>query len=133
MAMAVAFPIPLFAPVIMKERPTMDTSRSFAAKLLEAFSNPDLHTTSSKRATSDRLHSQHETSRAVLSSFKVCVLTQFLNCYVTSVDLRQCWLDKSPDQGPKELLCGMTGHLRERRGLNRAYCDAMMTDLKLRA
>ncbi len=46
MAMAVAFPIPLLAPVIMKERPTMDTSRSFATKLLEAFSNPDLLTTS---------------------------------------------------------------------------------------
>ncbi len=46
MAMAVSFPIPLLAPVIMKEWPTMDTSRSFAAKLLEAFSNPDLLTTS---------------------------------------------------------------------------------------
>jgi len=46
--MAVAFPIPLLAPVIMKERPTIDTSRSFSTKPLDAFSNPDLLTTSNK-------------------------------------------------------------------------------------
>ena len=34
--MAVAFPMPLLAPVIMKARPAMDTSRSFSTNLLEA-------------------------------------------------------------------------------------------------
>lgn len=36
MAMAVAFPMPLLAPVIMKARPAIDTSRSFSRNLLEA-------------------------------------------------------------------------------------------------
>lgn len=35
-AMAVAFPTPLLAPVIMKERPATDTSRSFSTKRLDA-------------------------------------------------------------------------------------------------
>lgn len=42
MAMAVAFPMPLLAPVIIKERPAMDTSRSFSTNLLEADRKPFL-------------------------------------------------------------------------------------------
>lgn len=37
-AMAVALPIPLFAPVTIKDLPTTDTSRSWSSKSLDAAS-----------------------------------------------------------------------------------------------
>lgn len=41
-AIAVAFPIPLLAPVIIKDRPTTDTSRSLGSNSLDAASYPFL-------------------------------------------------------------------------------------------
>lgn len=42
MAMAAALPMPLFAPVIMKDRPATDVSRSFSTKFLDADTNAPL-------------------------------------------------------------------------------------------
>lgn len=41
--MAVALPIPLLAPVIMKDLPTTDTLRSWGSKSLDAASYPFLN------------------------------------------------------------------------------------------
>lgn len=114
--MAAAFPIPLLAPVIMKERPTMDTSRSFAAKLLEAFSNPDLLKTSNNNVY-----------------LRVHVLTQFwIVCWPL------CIWDTAPKTramigGQRSFCAGWQGTWVSSGGLNRALCIGLMSHLKLGA
>lgn len=76
MAMAAALPMPLLAPVIMKARPAMDTSRSFSANLLEA----------------DRKAFLQDESSGFIKPVRVCVCVGHpsLLCSANTMKAREC-------------------------------------------